>query len=151
MRIGDRLPLRREGTRTPQKRECPGHRAGHHGVEILAAYSHSTQLLTCGFATPRLSPALVPRDRARSVRGAGGPPRLARHHRLITTYREGATAASHGLVSQVSSASFTSPVSAGCHLLDELPSQRRPRRIRSRSFPAFTPRQWADEKCSDRW
>jgi hypothetical protein len=28
MRIGDRFPLRREGTRTPQKRECPGHRPG---------------------------------------------------------------------------------------------------------------------------
>jgi hypothetical protein len=65
MRIATLSVAAGEGTRTPQKRECPGHRPGHSPVEVLTAYSHSTQALTCGFATPRRSPALcAPRDRA---------------------------------------------------------------------------------------
>jgi len=57
---------------------------------------------------------------------------------LITTHREGATAASQGLSLKNSSVSCTSPVSARPHPLDELRRQRRPRRIRSRSCPTFT-------------
>jgi hypothetical protein len=49
---------RGDGHRTPQNDERPGQRSGSSAVEVLAAYSHSMQVLTCGFAAPWLSPAL---------------------------------------------------------------------------------------------
>jgi hypothetical protein len=64
-------------------------------VELLAAYSHSTQPLTCSFATPQRSPVVrEPRDRAHrpwSLRERLTERDIAN---LITAYRNGATAAS---------------------------------------------------------
>jgi hypothetical protein len=95
-------------------------------VEVLAAYSHSTQsadLLLC--AKVELNrPSSAPEPSARR------PWRLRDRLTegdiadLITAYRDGATAtsiaAAHGLSSKVSNAYRTSPVSAGRHPLDEL-------------------------------
>ncbi|HKR51787.1 MAG TPA: hypothetical protein VJT72_19825, partial [Pseudonocardiaceae bacterium] len=88
--------VRQEGTRTPEKHECPGQKPGHSSVEILTAYSHSMQAadLRLCHTTARTSPVRTAKPsmkRPWSLRERLDEREITE---LIATYRNGATAAS---------------------------------------------------------
>jgi hypothetical protein len=95
---GSRLPsiAAREGTRTPQTHKRPGQRPRTGSVEILTAYSHSTQapdLRHC-HTVALTRPARAPRPSTKRPWNLGERLDERDITELITAYCDGATAAS---------------------------------------------------------
>lgn len=127
----------REGTRTPKTHKRPGHRPVTCSVELLTAYSHSTQAADLPFChTMALtSPVQAARPSTKcpwSLRERLDERDIAE---LITAYRDGATAASLATTHRVSLTSVKRllgiAVSAARHPPEDPKRPHRPPRLRN--------------------